>query len=334
MGAQTHGEPDREPALEWQVDVSLLGQPTMVANFVKVIAIAFVVMSGLLIFLSIVSGDGAPIWPLVQLTLVCVGSVAVLFLFVIVVFFRNRMTMRFAVDERGAQSVQIDRRARAGAKAAIVVGALSGKPGLLGAGLISQSTASQAMRWSAMRSASFSPRWRAIKLANGWRTVMILYCLPENYELVAERVRGALVANPPSRERRSPLTGYLPRTALVVVASAPLFNLPTPIHVEAFVPFLIMCFALASVWLIPILGWVVLGGLAWLAFEVAAVAMSPYHSVITDETFPLFRLMGDDDWIGAALALVGSAYLAWLSYALLRGRTPSALARDMSEMGG
>ena len=334
MTAPTRDQPDREPALEWQVDVSLLGQPTMLANFVKVIAIAFVVMSGLLIFLSIAAGNGASIWPLMQLTLVCVGFVAVLFLFVMVVVFRNRMTMRFAVDERGARSAQIDRRARAGAKAAIAVGALSGNPNLLGAGLISQSTSSQTMRWSALRSASFSPRWRAIKLANGWRTVMALYCLPENYELVAERVRRALASNPPSRERRGPLTGYLLRTALVVVASAPLFNLPTPMHVEAFVPFLILCFALAAVWLIPVLAWVVLGGLAWLAVEVVAVAMSPYHSVIAAGAFPLFRLMGDDDWVAAALAVVGAAYLAWLSYALLRGRTQSALARDMSEMGG
>jgi len=333
LTVRTHGEPDCEPALEWQVDVSLLGQPTMVANFAKVIAIAVVVMSGLLIFLSIASGNSAPIWPTAQLTLACVGFVAVLFLFVIVVFFRNRMTMRFAVDERGAQSAQIDRRARAGANAAIVAGALSGKPGLLGAGLISQSSSSQTVRWSAVRSARFSPRWRAIKLANGWRAVMVLYCLPQNYENVAEWVRRALASNSPSRER-SPLAGYLLRTALVVVASAPLFNLPTPIHVEAFVPFLILCFALASIWLIPILGWVVLGGLAWLAFEIAVVATSPYHSLISDETFPLFRLMGDDDWIGAALALVGAAYLAWLSYALLRGRTQSAFARDMDEMGG
>jgi hypothetical protein len=288
----------------------------------------------LLVFLSTASGDGVPIWPLMQLTLVCVGVVVALLLFVIIVFFRNRMTMRFAVDQRGVHSAQIDRRARAGAKAAIAVGVLSGNPNLLGAGLISQSTSSQTTRWGALRSAGFSPRWRAIKLANGWRTVMVLYCLPENYEDVAERVRRALASNPPSRERRSPLTGYLLRTTLVVVASTPLFNLPTPVHVEAFVPFLILCFALASVWLIPILAWAVLGGLAWLAIEVAAVAMSPYRSAISGDTFPLIGLMGDDDWIGAALAVVGAAYFAWLSYALLRGQTQSALARDMSEMGG
>ena len=331
MAAQTQGGPDLEPAVEWRIDVSLLGQPTMVANFLKVIVIAFGIMAGLLVFLSIVSGDRAPIWPLVQLTLVCVGFVTVGFLFVIVVFYRNRMTMRFAVDERGARSALIDRRARAGAKAAVVVGALSGKPGLLGAGLISASSSSQTMRWSALRSASFSPRWRAIKLANRWRTVMILYCLPENYENVAERVRRALASNPPTRER-NPLIGYLLRTALVVVASAPFFDLPTPVHVDAFVPFLVLCFALTSVWLMPIFAWVVLGGLAWLAFEAVAVAMSPYQSIITGETVPLYGLMGDSDWIGVALALMGAAYLIWQCQALLHGRAQSALARDMREM--
>ena len=31
---------DHDATLQWQVDVSLLGQPTMVTNFIKVIAIA------------------------------------------------------------------------------------------------------------------------------------------------------------------------------------------------------------------------------------------------------------------------------------------------------
>ena len=39
-----NASPDQESALEWRIDVSLLGQPTMVANFVKVIVIAGGVM--------------------------------------------------------------------------------------------------------------------------------------------------------------------------------------------------------------------------------------------------------------------------------------------------
>ena len=104
---------DHETALEWRTDVSLLCQPTMVANFIKVIAIAGFVMGGLLAFLALTQGNPSEIIPLLQLTAACVGFVAVIMLLVMIVFFRNRMNIAFRVDASGARSAVIDRRAPA-----------------------------------------------------------------------------------------------------------------------------------------------------------------------------------------------------------------------------
>jgi len=325
----TNARPDHD-AIEWRVDVSLLGQPSMIANFVKVIAIAVGVMGGLFAFLSLAQGTLVEIVPLLQLTAVSVGFVAVIMLLVMVVFFRNRMSMAFRVDAAGARSMVVDRRARGAGKAALVVGALSGKPQLLGAGLIATSSSSQSLAWSALRKASYSPRWRTIKLANAWRTAMILYCDAANYDEIARFVERAVRFSPRSL-RRNPLPGLLLRSALTVVASAPLFGLPYPIAVDMLVPLLALAFALISVWMFPVFAWAVFGTLAWIAIEAAAAGMAPFTSDFTGETLPKFDLMSGDDWAMVAVAVAGVAYLIGQSVALLKGRFESALAGDMNE---
>jgi len=325
-----NASPDPQPALEWRIDVSLLGQPAMIANFVKVIVIAAGVMAALLAFLALVQGNTGEIIPLLQLTAACVGVVAAIMLLVMIAFFRNRMGMAFRVDAGGARAWTIDRRARAGGKAAIVVGALSAKPQLLGAGLIAASTSAQSLAWSAVRKAAYSPRWRTIKLANSWRTALILYCDASNYEEVARFVEAAVRAAP-RRWRPNPLPGLLLRSALTVVASAPLFGLPYPITVDLLAPLMVMAFALVTVWFLPIFAWAVFGGLAWVAVEAAAAGFAPYTSELTGETLPRFDLMLSEDWAMVAVALVGAAYLIGQSVALLKGRFESALAGDMDE---
>lgn len=320
----------RNSALEWRIDVSLLGQPTMVANFVKVIVISGGVMGALLAFLALTQGNPGEIVSMLQLTAVSVGVVAAIMLLVMIVFFRNRMSMAFRVDTAGARSEVVDRRARAGGKAALVVGVLSGKPQLLGAGLIAASTSSQSLAWSAVRKAACSPRWRTIKLANSWRTAMILYCDASNYEEVARFVENA-VRSAPHRVRPNPLPGLLLRSALTVAAAAPMFVLPYPITVDSLAPLIVLTFALVSVWLLPIFGWVVIGGLGWVAAEAIAAGLAPYTSDFTGETLPRFDLMSGDDWAEIAVALVGAAYLIGQSVALLKGRFESALAGDMNE---
>jgi hypothetical protein len=323
---------DDETALEWRTDVSLLGQPTMIANFFKVIVIAAGVMSALFAFLALIQGTPGEIVPLLRLTAVCVGVVAAIMLLVMIVFFRNRMGMAFRVDADAARSAVIDRRAKAAGKTALVVGALSGKPQLLGAGLIASTSSSQSLAWSAVRKASYSPRWRTIKLANSWRTAMILFCDASNYDEVARFVENAVRASP-HRIRPNPLPGLLLRSALTVVASAPLFGLPYPITVDMLAPLLVLAFALMSVWFLPIFGWAVFGGLAWVAVEAAAAGFSTYVSDLTGETLPRFELMGDGDWEITGVALLGAAYLIGQSVALLKGKWASALAGDMDESG-
>ena len=86
--------------------------------------------------------------------------------------------------------------------------------------------------------------------------MLIVFCPPEHYEAVAERVRRSMAQHPArGRARKSPVRGLLLRTALVILATFPLFTLPHPVEIDLFAPLFTLCFALASVWLIPFSAW-------------------------------------------------------------------------------
>lgn len=163
---------------------------------------------------------------------------------------------------------------------------------------------------------------------------MILYCTRENYEKVVDVVRASVVARPRRGEWKNPLPGLLLRTAMALVACVPLFNLPSSIQVSLLIPLVVLCFALAAIWFLPVFGWVAIGALGLLTANALLAAMIPYTSRITGATFPLYGFMSGDDWAMAARAGLGAAFLIWLSVALLRGRYESALAGDERDMEG
>jgi len=179
--------------------------------------------------------------------------------------------------------------------------------------MISAATSDQNILWEDVASTRFRPRWRTISLANSWRTVLILFCRDDNYEAVATAVRTAVEARTADQPaRKSPLPSLLLRSAMAVIATIPLFLLLQQLGVELFAPLLILCFALATIWFLPVFAWVVMATLAYVSITALyALAQS--------------RGLRGDDWMILVLALFGAGYLLWLSIAALRGRIQPAL---------
>ena len=186
---------DEQPILDWRIDVGLITEPLMLAGFLKVMALATLLMGSLLSFLAAVSGNVDGIPSMLALTGIALGVVMVISLFVMTVIMRNRFSMRFIVDGRGVRQLSIDRRAKAGAAAAVAIGALAGSPGATGAGQIAQSQADREAAWDGIVSVRYHPARRAIALANSWRTVMLIFCLPGNYEAVAARAVSSRISD-------------------------------------------------------------------------------------------------------------------------------------------
>jgi len=324
----------KAPVLEWETDVHLVTHPLMLANVAKMFVITAAIMGGLLSFLMLVTGEPEGIAPLLAVTGLTVGGVAVLFLLIAVVFFRNRMRMRFRLDGKGAKARMIDTRAKTANRLAVVAGILGRSPGVAGAGLIAATNTEQATVWKAVAHAHYHKAWRTITLSNGWRTVVTLFCTDANYDAVAAAVARALDARPAvAKAKKSPLPRLLLHTVLIVAATVPLFALPDAEEAALLPAILVLCFAMATLWLIPVLGWAVFAGLAWLA-AVEVMAQSESRTSIFGGSYSAYEVMSGDDYVILTAAGIGAAYLVWLCRGLMRGRIRSALGGDMDEMMG
>ena len=322
--------------LTWEIDVPLLNNRLVVGAIVRAFGIAAFIMGALLTLVFAIQGDWDSI-PQVWVAAVLVGAgLIVLGLMIMALAFRNRMRFRFTVDGEGVLFETVDRTARAANRAAVVAGVLAGSPQALGAGLIARSQESQRVEWRGSFLADYEPRRRTVVFRNRWRRLMIVYCTPENYADVAERVRAGMECSG-SADRvpsTSPLPRYLAYTALVIVASIPVFMLGDAFNVPLLIPLLLLCFALATVWLVGLFGYVVLAGIALVVGAVVVDALSVHESFFrAGETYARWTVYSGDDWALLVIAGVGLALLAWFAIQALSGRIPSMLASDAADMG-
>ena len=215
-----------------------------------------------------------------------------------------------------------------------MAGALARKPGVAGAGLIAASSEAMATRWAGIRRAVYDPRRRNITLRNRWRTIIVLYCTPENYEAVAAAVRLHLSAVPAaSRPKRgSPVPALLGWTAAVIAASFPAFVLPWPLTLDLLMPMVLLAFALATVWLIPLFGYVIFFCVAYLAIELVLNGLATRRNQFTGQVYNGFATLDGGEWAAVGLFAAGLAFLVWFGLRAVRGRIRTALTSDAAEM--
>jgi len=323
-------------SLEWDADVRVMTHPLMLANFLKLMLITGAVMAALLSGLMAVSGSADAIPDVLELTGISLGVIAVLYVLVALLFFGNRMHMHFQVDAGGAFAELDDKRASAANKVAILAGVIAGKPGVAGAGLLAASNKEQRIAWNAVAKVRYHKRWNAIALANSWRTMVTLYCTAENYDAVATAVAQALLARPASakKAKKSPLPKLLLHTVLTITACIPLFVLPGLDQAAMLPALLTLCFALASLWLVPLLGWAVFPGIGWLTVLELMEQSRVRSSMFDGSTFSGWSVLSGDDEAVLVLAGLGAAYLVWQTLGLLRGRIRSGFFGDMEEAEG
>jgi hypothetical protein len=107
------------------------------------------------------------------------GSAGLLVLIlVMLVFFGNRFPMGFSLGPQGAMVVSLSRRGRWGNRLAVILGALAGKPGVAGAGLLGMAQETVGVAWDDVRRVNIHAPARVISLMDSWHVVMDL--LPQN----------------------------------------------------------------------------------------------------------------------------------------------------------
>jgi hypothetical protein len=319
----------------WETDLPLFSR-RMMGQWALAMALTALVMVVILGTVFAAQGEWDAFPPMLAMTGLVTAGLWLLGLAIMAVLFRGRIRVRYTLSDRGLRYETIDRAAKAANRAAIVVGALARHPQALGAGLIATSQETMAVRWTGAFKAKYDPARHHITLSNRWRPLLWVQCTPENYAAVAAAVE-AQMARRRTAERvapGSPLPRYLGRTVLVVLGSLPLFGLAEEYDTGLFLPIFILCFGLATVWMINLFGWVVLGGLLAQAGLVAADMLRLRESqLFRGETYRGYEVLGVEDYQLLLVAGVGAGILVWLSLAAIRGRWLAALLAGYKDMG-
>jgi hypothetical protein len=99
--------------------------------------------------------------------------------------------------------------------------------------------------------------------------------------------------------------------------------------VDLFVSIFILCFAMATVWLIPLFGYVVIAAVIYVTIVIIVQGTQIHTSQYSFlGSYRGFELVHGEEWIGMALLGAALAYLVWSSWRAIKGKDESALFLD------
>ena len=338
-------------ALRWEARVPLLTNLFILYDFVKVLAISFLVMQVLLAVMTVATGQRLKLETIAayaKLGGAAVLVLGVIMLLVMLLFFWNRFPMRFTLWPRGAMVESLSRRGKAGNRLALILGLLARKPGVAGAGLLGMSQESVFTAWPEVYRVRVHEARRVVSLMNRWRVVLRLYCTPENFSPVQAAAAAWAEQGRKTREQAgrragpSPLPRLLLATGVALLAGAALAALP--LEVPGLWRVAVVILGLAALWLPSLnrfLGTATLMAVALvvLAFVVQGLEV---RQLVSEEAFRAyaasrglqvdavpdwalgkyrrFSALHGGDWVAAGVAGLGLLVFAGIGLEALRGR--------------
>ena len=187
-----------EPGWEWNRTVSILTNPLVMGSLFKVFGIAIAVLWMLLEIISWTMHTSMTLYvfrhPMKVLSEAQFALGFVFLLFVLsalatALVFRNGYDAHFGFNENGAwMTPQTGQRETNESihKLLFGLGVLTGKPGAVGMAMIADSTQNRSIAWSDVAKVEPHPSRYAIGLYDAWHCVLILYCLPQQYDEVLQ----------------------------------------------------------------------------------------------------------------------------------------------------
>jgi hypothetical protein len=322
--------------LSWEFDIPLLTNPRVLRTFALVTGLSMAVVVLLLGVVFGSQGEWEEVLMMARIFALVGVGLYLLFLLVMGLVFGNRLRTRYTVDDEGIVQETVDKVGKVGSRLAVIAGILGRSPGTTGAGLIAMSNEVAALSWDGAFRVDAVPRRHLLVFRNAWRPIMEIYCTPENYAAVEALVRERM-AHQRTAERvaaRSPLPQYLLHTVLILVASFFVLLAYNEFDLDVLVPMIMLAFALATLWLIPLFGYVVLLTNALILLAFAGELFEESTSLFwRGETYRQYEVFSDADWAHLVAALLALGYLSWLSIRAVRGWLAPLLLRDEWDAG-
>ncbi len=244
-------------AYEWQVEVPLLTNRFMIYDLGKLVGLTMGLFFIILMVVGIAADGKIDLPALAVLAQVSSWGglgLLVLMILVMLLFFFNHFPMKFQVSSQGVRVESLSRRGRWGNRLAVVLGALSGRPGVAGAGLLGMAQEIVSLKWTEVHRVKVYPGLRVISLMNSWRVVFRLYCTPDNFAPVMAAVREGLEKGSQTRaravsSRSRPRTWCRPLGLSLATVAAGLLLGALPLEVPAALRGALTLAGLLAIWL-------------------------------------------------------------------------------------
>lgn len=171
----------------WDYNIPLVTNRFIMLDMAKVLVISFAIVSAMFMLIGICQGvdEFFELLPLISLFAICTLVLCAIFLFVMLIIYRNRFPCRFTVDSKGV-SYEVTSAQKVANLAVIVLGLVTVKPGMAGAGFLARAQESVFYDWASIHRVDVFPKRRVVCIRNSWRTLLRVYCTPENYNAVAD----------------------------------------------------------------------------------------------------------------------------------------------------
>ncbi len=170
--------------MQWQISVPLFRNTVILKQLGLAIGIPFGLVA---LVIGLLSGKSV-------YTLYGLGLIAALLFFTwlfIMAVYRGKYEAEFVLDQKGVlcrtQAKQAKKNRVVNALT-VVLGLLSGRPAVAGAGMLAQSRQEVFLRWNRVTKVKYKPKSLTILLRGGWMEQIALFCAAENYSQVEHEV--------------------------------------------------------------------------------------------------------------------------------------------------
>ena len=331
----TTSEPETSKPLTWDIEISVLTNSRLWSDLIKA---ALVITVLLAILIGIPLGIEREWYALGRIIPAAFAGTLLLFIVGTVgltLITGNRFRLHYKVSESGVICTVTDSRARAISRGTFLTGVLAGNLAATGVGLNTMLSEERTAFWSRIERAVLNSRRHTIDLRGSWRSLLVVHCPPEIYPQASAFIQGQLEKYRRSgKHKEGPKLGALVLWSLAnLLACLPLFVLPFPFEIDLFIPILLLCFSVATVWFFSPLAYATLLGIAGAIVQIILLGLERHTGAIGTMTFDYsgFETLHGDELPSLIIAMLGLLFLGWFAIRTLRGKGPSALERDMTE---
>lgn len=174
--------------LQWEIYVSIFRNRFILKSLGLAIGIPF----GILIAVIVINAKGDVFGTDAKYALGLIALLFILTFLLIMIVYGGKYAPGFIVDETGIVNYTQEKHAKRNRVInglLIALGAISGNPTAMSAGIIAQSKQVMRLRWKNIRKVKHDPKRHTILVRGGYTEKIAVFCTPENYLHVSEFIR-------------------------------------------------------------------------------------------------------------------------------------------------